>query len=348
MMPRVSLSGSSRKSGSSGEEQDAANTSDAAQETPSLDLSANEASPSAPPPPPPPPAAKDPFSAVVPPVFEAVDGKPKAGFTTVGTSCQLIEGDGTCFDLRIGPDYKKHGKKAPSQQQTYQPMTMDVFKRKKVLYHVASKLTLPPPPDGAATANPTGLPRRIIINIIVPADGPSLLGGGSDGACYQIVTTFATSAATLAQWQASGEPAFKLFERFIKNAPEGVLPSSGDVDIKERLKLLPHLDNWSALNLPGWLQGYNGKPALLTKSGVLFRGDDYLEISINTFRFGFLTKKGMHTLLPRLGEFDLHASLTVEGRDDAELPERTLLGVRVRGCDLFGIASEVDLEDASS
>ena len=267
MMARKSKSPSPSSPGASAEAQ----ADEAAKGLGAIDISDGEAH------------AAQPLTA---PDFEAVDGKPKAGFTTAGAGgLQLLDGDGTGFELRIGPEYKRHGKKAPSLSHVYAPITIDVFKRKKVAFHVASKLTLPPPPDGSSTPNTTGLPRRIVVNAIIPAEAPPMLGS-TDGSCYQIVVVFGASAASLAQWQASATPAAKLFARFVANAPEGVTPSSGDVDIKERLKLLPRLDNMSSLGLPSWIAGYNGKPALITKSGALYRGDDYLEIGMNTFRFG--------------------------------------------------------------
>jgi len=281
------------------------------------------------------------------PDFAAEGGKPKAGFTTAGLQAQglqLFDGEGEGFELRVGPDYKKHGKKAPSAAHIYHPITIDIFKRKKVAFHVASKLTLPPPPDGAGTPNPTGLPRRIVVCGILPADAPPMFGGGADGSCYQVVVVFGATAEALAQWQAAGSPACKLFSKFVANCPEGVLPESGDTDIKERLKLLPRLDNMDKLGLPGWIAGYNGKPALITKSGAVYRGDDYMEVDMNTFRFGFLTKKGVNYLFPRFGEFDFHAALTMEGREDDELPEQTLLATRIRGLDVVKLASDYDID----
>ena len=46
---------------------------------------------------------------------------------------------------------------------------------------------------------------------------------------------------------------------------------------------------------------------------------------MNTFRFGFVTKKGAHQLLPRMAEMEFHFAVTLEGRDDAELPEQVLV-----------------------
>ena len=91
----------------------------------------------------------------------------------------------------------------------------------------------------------------------------------------------------------------------------------------------------------GWVEKYNGKPALLTKSGSLYRGDDYMEIDVNMFRFAYLTKKGINQFLGRVKDMELHVSLTLEGRDNEELPERTLLAAKLKGVDLFKLAKEL-------
>lgn len=80
-------------------------------------------------------------------------GRPKAGWSTADEpGLQLENGDGTQFKLRIGPDYKRHGKKAASISHIYAPMTIDVFKRKKIAYHLCATH---PPPD----ARPPPAPR---------------------------------------------------------------------------------------------------------------------------------------------------------------------------------------------
>ena len=98
------------------------------------------------------------------------------------------------------------------------------------------------------------------------------------------------------------------------------------------------------LNL-NWISGYNGKPAVLTKSGSVYRGDDYLEVVMNTFRFGLLTRKGISAMLDKVAKADLHAAITIEGRDDSELPEQTLAATRVRGLDIAKLAKEADYLD---
>lgn len=52
-----------------------------------------------------------------------------------------------------------------------------------------------------------------------------------------------------------------------------------------------------------------GKPALITKSGSIYKGDDYMEICMNTMRFAYLTKKGVHSLLGRIPDFQVCSTL---------------------------------------
>jgi len=271
------------------------------------------------------------------------DGKPKMGFTTRdAASLSMRDGAGTGFELRIGPDYKRNGKKAPSVMHVYQPVSIDVFKTKpSAVYHISQRLTLPLPPGGKRTPNQSGLPRRFIVNAIIPSEAPSLLGGPPDGPCYQVVIAFTASAAALQEWVDAGSSAARLFARFVKDAPEGIVPSSGDIDIKERVKLVPRVENMKQMGL-GWIERYNGKPALITKSGSVYRGDDYIEVCMNTFRFAYMTKKGVNSLINRIPEFDLHTAITLEGREDRELPEQTLLAVRLKGLDLVKMAFDID------
>ena len=273
-------------------------------------------------------------------------GKPRAGFTVeqalMDGTLQLTNGNGTEFELRL-KGYNTHKKKGASPLHVYEPVRVDVFKRKSVMFHVASRLTLPPPPDGKATSNRSGLPRRLIFNTVLPAEGPSLMGG-SDGLCFQTVIVFEATAERLEKWVDEGSEAARLFQRFCRDAPEGVMPSSGDTDIKERLKLVPMVDNIKTIGI-SMIEKYNGKPALLTKSGSVHRGDDYIELGLNTFRFGYTTKKAVSMMFHRIKDLDFHAAVTLEGRSDDELSEQALLAVRLKGLDLPKLASEVWFSD---
>ena len=127
------------------------------------------------------------------------------------------DGDGTDFSVRIGPDYKRHGKKSPSAPQVYELVAADVIKCEKILYHASECVTLPPPPDPDVENN-TGLPRRFVINVVVPAEAPSFASFRTDGPCYQIILYFTASVARLREWKAGACPAARLFERWVTHA----------------------------------------------------------------------------------------------------------------------------------
>jgi len=267
--------------------------------------------------------------------------RPLCGFTTRGIDAvRLSDGDGTAFKVRAGPNYKKTGHKSPSPPHLYHPVAIDLIKRDDILMHAAKRMTLPPPPDGKDTPNDSGLPRLLVVNMVFPLEGPSLFASPADGPCYQMLITFAASASDLSKWKEEGSPAVKLFQRFVDNAPEGVLPDSGDIDVKERIKVIPVVENAKTAGLPSWLEGYNGKPALITKSGSVYRGNDYMEICMNTFRFGVFARKGLHYLIPRLADFQMHCALVLEGRDDSELNEGVLCAARVQGIGIERLAAE--------
>ena len=70
-------------------------------------------------------------------------------------------------------------------------------------------------------------------------------------------------------------------------------------------------------------------------------GDDYIEMGINSFRFAFLTKKGVSMSLPRTNEMVLQAGVTIEGREDDELPEQMIAVAYVKHLDLTQGSTEI-------
>ena len=63
---------------------------------------------------------------------------------------------------------------------------------------------------------------------------------------------------------------------------------------------------------------------------------------MNTFRFGYVTKKGISAMLGVVARADAHVAVTIEGREDAELPEQTLCAVRLQGLDIPKLAKDGD------
>ena len=59
-------------------------------------------------------------------------------------------------------------------------------------------------------------------------------------------------------------------------------------------------------------------------------------------KVGLMTRKGISAMLEKLAKADLHAAITIEGRDDHELPEQTLAAARIRGLDFGKLAVDAD------
>ena len=67
----------------------------------------------------------------------------------------------------------------------YEFVTLDCVKGPKIQNDVAARVRLPPPPEGVGAPNDSGLPRRIILNMIFPNEAPALVGSKYDGHCVQ-------------------------------------------------------------------------------------------------------------------------------------------------------------------
>jgi hypothetical protein len=102
--------------------------------------------------------------------------------------------------------------------------------------------------------------------------------------------------------------------------------------------------------VPKFIQGYNGKPALVTKSGTFSRRDNYIEFTINVNMWAFLAKKGKYytlyeynfvviekltiqrffiftglfALIPTFPDFVFNVGFTIEARNDEEMPGESL------------------------
>jgi hypothetical protein len=80
------------------------------------------------------PPATPPAPAAPPSALTRPPAKGEAGYTLSGSAhagFELCNGDGTSFDVRIGPNYKKTGKKAPSLDAPYVVATADLLRQPK-------------------------------------------------------------------------------------------------------------------------------------------------------------------------------------------------------------------------
>lgn len=254
-------------------------------------------------------------------------------------------GDASTFKLRVGPNYKKHGKKEPSASQMYRLIAMDTYRVTRPMHPAAPLFDMSHlgSPETAGFTHPT-VPRFFVMNCTLPDFAPSVLGGKKDaGPWLQMTLFFEITPEAIEMVNNQDDPAkcdaaHRLYATWCKEAET-------DQKMRTRLKFAVFVHNYDEIGLPGMLSGYNAKPMLVTSSGTFFRGPDnrYIEMTMNVGIFGFVGRKGLHTLKQRIPELDVTFMLCIEARSDEEMPERCVVAGRVRG--LEGYTSPFVLSD---
>ncbi|KAL7528808.1 hypothetical protein ACHAXR_002648 [Thalassiosira sp. AJA248-18] len=233
------------------------------------------------------------------------------------------------FNLRVGPNYKKNKQKAPSGPALYDLVSMDFLYADTALKNTADKFCLPSIPG--ITDVSTGhahIPPMMVINTWLPGEEPSVFAKNTDGETYSIPTVLVLSKDTLAQLKDidTASPGVKLLSEWCRRAET-------ESDFRGRFKCMGMIENIESTGVPKFIQGYNGKPALVTKSGTFKRHDNYIEFTINVNMWAFLAKKGLHTLIPTFPDFIFNVGFTIEARNDEEMPEVLLGGCRLLNLD---------------
>mmetsp|Transcript_8215 Transcript_8215/g.13272 ORF Transcript_8215/g.13272 Transcript_8215/m.13272 type:complete len:400 (-) Transcript_8215:962-2161(-) len=270
---------------------------------------------------------------VVPPVID--DRRLLAGATTVDISLNDKDNVSWCngtsrdFKVRCGPDYARNKKKASSDSALYKQIGMDVFTNKydarSKIFHVAEHVRFPKN-SIKDYSKKCPLPRIIIINIQLPIHGPKLFGKPEPDPGVSLVQYFEIKQTTYDEIM-SGRPqsaALKLWTKFYQRC-------TSDEDMARRFKLLGIVQNLKELGLPSMFQGYNGKPAIVHKTGKIFKGElklssgeKYFEMDISVHGFAYLARKAIHTLADRIPAMHLACGYLIQGEDDRELPEGLL------------------------
>ncbi|KAL7542720.1 hypothetical protein ACHAWF_007233 [Thalassiosira exigua] len=238
--------------------------------------------------------------------------------------------DAGTFNLRVGPNYKKNKRKAPSGPALYDLVSLDFLYADAPLKNATDKFRVPDIPG--ITDVSTGhahIPPVLIVNTWLPGEEPAMFAkGGGEGETYSIPMVFALSEDTLKQLKDLdiASPGVKLLSEWCKRAEK-------EPDFRGRFKCMGMIEDIESTGVPKFIQGYNGKPALVTKSGTFRRYANYIEFTINVNLWAFLARKGLFTITPTFPDFVFNVGFTIEGRKDEELPEVLLGGCRLMNLD---------------
>lgn len=233
------------------------------------------------------------------------------------------------FKLRVGPNYKKTGAKEPSGPALYDVMAMDVFYSSERIEDVGSKVKLPEEWTKIETNHPD-VPPVLVVNgqlpeVSVGSTVGSLFVDKSDGPGWNYVIYYRLSEHAAAQLKdpTSASPAMKYLLNYLQKAHLDDSFTESSSEFFGRFKIVPIVDNIDTLNLPGFINSYNAKPALIAKCGKVFKGEKHWGFDANTHAFGAAARSA-------IGIIDLSAMVMqwgqcLEARDDDEMPE-VLLG----------------------
>mmetsp|Transcript_11022 Transcript_11022/g.21959 ORF Transcript_11022/g.21959 Transcript_11022/m.21959 type:complete len:584 (+) Transcript_11022:225-1976(+) len=228
-------------------------------------------------------------------------------------------GDASVFRVRMGPNYKRTGRKEPSNPALYDLYAVDLIRTEETVRESRDVFT--PPVIPGITDTPTGhpyIPPMMIVNCVMPSNEPSMLSPTTDGPSFDVIFYFVISEDTRRQIQdmSSATPAVQLFGDWCRRA-------ENEPNFRGRFKCMCVLDDIEKLDLPalpvpGGIQKYNGKPVLINKSGAFYRRENYIEHRVNVHLFGFIPKKCLYTIQPKFPKMVLNVGFTIEGKDDDE------------------------------
>lgn len=240
------------------------------------------------------------------------------------------ECDHDIFNIRIGPDYKKNGFKAPSLSFLYEPFGADVIRSNVILSNIAPYLLFPPQPD---YYNPTcGLPAIIMVNAQLPLALPSPFSSSDNDPGWSCIGYYRITKAAV-EWALNhqpGPPAIDVLKRLLEK---------GFSEKALAFKAIGMVHDLESQDLPmmSLLSKYNGKPVLVTASSKFHFGKNpypYLEIDYNVRKWSLMARTTLVQLTDKLKKISVHVGYLVEATQNEDLPERMLGGTTVYNLDI--------------
>eukprot|EP00924_Labyrinthula_sp_SR-Ha-C_P010388 maker-scaffold_23-snap-gene-5.0-mRNA-1 protein AED:0.19 eAED:0.19 QI:142/1/0.5/1/1/1/2/0/762 len=256
-----------------------------------------------------------------------------------------FEADASKFSLRVGPNYAKNKNKAPSKSAWYDVCGLEIIKSKGAIVDLANKFALPSiqSADNIEKMKELGLPRVLIFNFQVSYEAPTMFGNKCDDAGCSFVLYFRIKPEIVDEMfrlkqENSLTPAMKLWLEFVDTFED---PESR---LKKRFKAIAMVENLDEFSVLSKLSSYNAKPFILNKVVNLRKlgaNKEYLEMDVDTRRFGFIAKKLIHTFADQLMGLKIIFGCTIQAEVDQEMPENMVAVGKVHNVDIHKFAKEL-------
>jgi hypothetical protein len=263
--------------------------------------------------------------------------------------------DASTMHVRTGPNYRKEGKKVPSETALMNLVGCDLYYSEEKLDFVAEKVLFPEPtPNSFISLEessgekasryrplPGDLPHFFVFNIQLQKAGATGIFGSRGGSGYSLVCYFEPSEEFLRDVASTGStsPAAKLVQKWFTTYHD-------DQAMHDRLKLKATVLNKSTCDLSPWVLRYNGKPAMITKSNTMSRVQcrtqqgrlcEAVECDVDLRVWNLLFRQGLNSVLPSVGKLSFALAFVIEGETDDELPERVLAGIQLNYLDIVNV-----------
>eukprot|EP01001_Neometanema_parovale_P010085 NODE_631_length_2234_cov_76.005211_g601_i0.p1 GENE.NODE_631_length_2234_cov_76.005211_g601_i0~~NODE_631_length_2234_cov_76.005211_g601_i0.p1 ORF type:complete len:643 (-),score=101.77 NODE_631_length_2234_cov_76.005211_g601_i0:304-2133(-) len=248
---------------------------------------------------------------------------PAPAMKMVGSTVTQLQGEpvphqwgplpGTGFEVRIGPDYRKNKKKAPSSPVICETIGVDLFSSPHKITHIFPRLQRPQKMKQEGG-------HSFIINVMLPSYAPSMWQKVWDGPGHSLVMYLWIPPELMTEVEAANSGHLGLLRRFI-HANEEAQPNL----IYDRMKMIGKIMNADEVELysteRGLVSKYNAKPVLTRPQHQIYHGSNYTEVDVDVHTFGFIARKGLNGFLPRIAGMVLDVGFVIEGEDNNELPE---------------------------
>lgn len=246
-------------------------------------------------------------------------------------------GDGLGLDMRVGPDHRRRRVKEASCGHLYECISVDVIRGDEKLDAILGHVMDVPPHhssgDGAlGWSSGCPLPRVICVNVQLPYRGMNPFGA-HDAGC-SIVSLFHITSETVHKIEepiANQAPSLRLFRAFwegeggrLDNRLRRDQKATYTGGVFKAVALCSNLQE-CIHGMPGGesFESFNGKPALITKSGNLIKDPhgEWMEVSVDVRLFATTARVLLSSARDRVACASIHVGFLIQGISDDELPE---------------------------
>jgi len=253
---------------------------------------------------------------------------------------------GSEFSLRKGPDYKKNGYKSPSLESLYDMVAIEIFRTENRIHHISKFLDwdritaqCSESEDGVARdlCSQTNIPRYMILHFLLPLEDDGFLWKSNHldhkNCSLVLMSSISPGSIDLLRKYSDDKEGeefacIRLLQKFFQ--------LEKDNPILKRFKGVAEIVDMEKYGFNSFikpiLHRYNAKPFVIRNTSSFYKGDTipYLEVDIDVHEFNSIAKRVFSGLRDFIPDLNLNFAWTIEGREDDELPERTISACTVK------------------